>query len=346
MQQIDFYYIFAAGYSFAALLHLIGLVLLCIVKTSFVNQRMITIHLAVTEILNCLFQVSVCVNALVKSRMYEMYLVLQFFIIFCGTSSKIIMMYLTMDRLLDIALHLKYAIYFTKRVVMGILSTIWLLSFTLGIIFTLLQLNVRNVIVRKSLYETRNYLFFTLDLFITVNAIFTYVCLYFKVKTALRNTPGGQSGGGQNPLAKFVVPCVLILTYVIFNVTGSLLKMFYFWNRKQTMFVNVSGLLVMFGWISDACVYIFAQREVRLYLISLFNKPVPQISLSKRTTQTDTMVGNSSVQFNHSNRDQVEDRNDEGSVKKSQPLSSKDMTVPAVDNLGYVGEVPRVCVND
>ena len=309
MLQTGYYYVFVVGYSFAAMLHLIGLVLLHKVKTNFVNQRTITIHLAVTETFNCLFQVFVSINALAKSQMYDLYLVLQFFIVFCGTSSKIIMMYLTMDRLLDIVLHLKYPIYFTKRFVMTILSTIWLFSFIFGIIVTLLQVDTKNVRIRKQILLARNYLFFTLDLFITVNAIITYVCLYFKVRAALRNThaPAGRNGGRQNPLTKFVVPFVLVLTYIIFNVTGSVCKMVHFWNPKKIILVNISGLLVMFGWISDAFVYIFVQREVRLYLISLMRKPVPKHSLSKNTMRTD--IGKSSIQSNHSSKVGPESRN-------------------------------------
>ena len=338
MQQVHYYYIFASGYSLAALLHLVGLLLLVKVKTKFRNQQMITIHLAISEIFNCLFQVSVSVSALAQSRLYEWYLVLQLFIFFSGVSSKLIMMYLTMDRMFDIFLHMRYPIYFTKRCVMIVLSVLWLLSFTVGITCTILQLNILNVAIRKNIYEIRTYLFFTLDVLITVNAIIIYICLYIKVTAAQRSThyAAGQSRR-QNPLAKFVVPCILVLTYIIFNVTGSAFKMFHFWNPRKIIFVNASALLVMLGWISDACVYVFAQKDVRLYLISLIRKPAQTHTpcFSMHRIKTESVVGLSYRKFSSFN---IATNGGNGYSKRLQPINAKNVTVCAAENSAYVSE--------
>ena len=344
--QKYFYYIFAVGYSLGALLHFVGLVLLCKVKTKFVNQRMITVHLAVTEMLNCLVQASVVVTGLAKYQVYELYVVFQFFIVFSIMNSKLIMMYVTLDRLLDILLHMKYTLYFTKRRVMMILSVLWCVSITTGITASILIQDVRNREIRIRINEIRNYLFFTLDMFITLNAVITYTCLYMKVRKALHNThtPAGQNGGRQNPLAKFVVPCVLVSTYIVFNVTGSTLKMIQYLNpknREMIILVFISGLLIMVGWMSDAFVYIFAQRDVRLYLISLVRKPAQAptpLSMRSMKTSTTSVVGKSYHQFNHWSTAEFDDNNGSKNVNDN----SKNTTMHAVENLGYIIEEPNI----
>ena len=76
-------------------------------------------------------------------------------------------------------------------------------------------------------------------------------------------------------ISKFKQPCFIVITYICFNLTSTinLVAVFYFYKGyKRIMLGLVSDILTMIGFISDACIYVFADRNVRKLLCSIFRE--------------------------------------------------------------------------
>ena len=116
---------FIVGYFFAALIHMIGLLLLWKVKFKPVNQRIIISHLAFSELVNNVLQ-GVVYAVLTAGKWNKMWSYFdQFFYAFFVGANKLIMLYLICDRMRGIYMHTKYPIYFISKRVKIISFSLW-----------------------------------------------------------------------------------------------------------------------------------------------------------------------------------------------------------------------------
>ena len=82
------------------------------------------------------------------------------------------------------------------------------------------------------------------------------------------NVVNGLSGGQKGVAAKtFAVPFAMLATFLLFNVTDTVLTATFFVNDGLTentydLICNTTFLLVMAGILSDFLIYIFLQKEV------------------------------------------------------------------------------------
>ena len=251
------------GYSVAFFCHLIGLILLKTVKVAIVNQRIIIINLALSEMLSSCLQVVSSILALNQIRSKA----LLFFIATCGLVTKFIMLHLIMDRAIVVRFHLKYQIYFTKNRVKLVSFLLWFLSAFVSLGFILVAeiylsyLKVNVIII---------FTYLGIDSLIVISSVATYAYLFFVTVKSEKNLNGSCRKNTTKILSKYKVPCLITATYIVFNFTGMVLVVMVFLerrpNRPMLVMYSISVSLVIIGTISDCFIYVILQRNLRQYL--------------------------------------------------------------------------------
>ena len=267
-------YAFLSGYIFTAILHSIGIWILCSVKMALANQRLIILNLALAELLSCIERIIYTSGSLADFR-NTIWLRFGFFLhLFAAFITKFIMLLLTLDRFLEIYFHMKYAVYLTRKKLFYILITLWLLSAGLSVTLVLVAIFVSEVLKMYALFF---YVYFGIDIVITIAAVSTYIYFFVKVrsfKQKERKLSGHLIQHKQSTSNKFLVPCLTIATYILFNVTGTTIHMAiqlmedkYAPTSLIIALSHIGFLLMLLGWVSDWMIYIILQRNVRKKLM-------------------------------------------------------------------------------
>ena len=271
---------FVAGHATAVMIHLLALLLLCRVKFKPINQRILIINLAIVELLFNLYQLHLY-TFWIKYRWdidssYDH--VDRFFFLFLATANKLIMIYLICDRLLDIHLHLRYPIYFTEQRVKNINIVIWLFCAKYALIMTVL---IKFKIGGATLLWVCYSFYLAKDLVIVISALITYGYLYMKVRhfRAIDNSQRIAGMKGEIRVSnrtKFLLPCLIIATYLVFNITAIIMYLYKTHllqkGLAKSLVSEISHWFWIFGHISDGVLYIFLQKDVKKKLISIFGK--------------------------------------------------------------------------
>ena len=253
--------IYLVGFTLAGILHLIGFLILYKVKDNLTNQRIITMNLAVTEMVSSWYQV-ILFAVLINGDMTPKWLLPDTFLtVIFHSIIRMIVILIIADRFLDIYLNLKYPIYMDKTRLIVITVILWILSamFASSMVLTI-HFGVGPILVEKIL----GYTFLALDIVITLFAILTYTYLYLCVKKMSEwdNSSGVNRNGSRKKAIyhKFKVPCLMVASYLIFNVSGTILKtsVAFMSVGEQTWLLvfGISNILVICGWISDAFIYV------------------------------------------------------------------------------------------
>ena len=264
-----------SGYALAVAVHVIGLVLLFKSRGDLPNQRLITINLAASEMMMCLWAVIVYGRALCSIQMSDAFFYASFFGQFTlYTNIRFVMLHMIIDRFLYIWLNLKYAIYVTEKNLFKIIVTYWCVSMAIGLILTL---SVK-YIIDDSLFVPA-YVILALDIFIVISAVTTYVYLFWKVRILAR----GPTNHSTIPIPSVVwlklkIPTLMNLTFIAFNGIGSIIRSITLFSSSGVSLLLARRILDLFGWLSDAVIYIFLQKCVRDLLVSWFKKPSVVIS--------------------------------------------------------------------
>ena len=129
--------------------------------------------------------------------------------------------------------------------------------------------------------------FLTLDIIILISFLVTYWYFYSRVKKIRAMESNAVNRPSQNRqtlfFKKFKVPCYIVLTYICFNISSLVLFICsrYTGNKKLTdWLLEISDIPIVTGFVSDACIYILANKDVRRLLISIFRRE--QIEASNR----------------------------------------------------------------
>ena len=269
-----------------AILHLVGLFVLFRIKVPQFNQIKIMINLAFTELIFCLnVIVYFTVVKIVDKDWHTLRHMKTLHLIVnnsCVVANRLVMLYLVGDRFLDINLHMKYPIYFTKKRVMTVLFCCWVVGGSFGLIQgTLVALQHYS---NRDSYVISNSISLTLDSAIAVSAIATYVYFYSKVGEMNRRDNARRKGNQKRinikHSFKFLVPFIMIVTYIIFNVSATVI-----WqvtslhgesNKKLTdILFQVAWIVELVGFLCDAILYVLLQRNVRTTLISKLSMKRP-----------------------------------------------------------------------
>ena len=251
-----------SGYGLVAALHAIGLILLYKAKERHLpNQRLVTINLALTEMLLGLW---LLIRNICQVSSFSISLVF-FFDIFLYTNIRFVIWHITVDRFLCIWLNLKYPVYITKKVLVIIIIVHWLLSIIMGTTFTLLlELNILSPSAYTALLLV--YIFSSFDMSIAVTAIAAFLYFFIKIRSIYKRSPKHQRRYKvMNVWLKLKIPSLMVVTYIVFNLSSNMMKLALILYRFDNLYTPAI-ILDICGWLSDVIIYIILQRGVRFFL--------------------------------------------------------------------------------
>ena len=128
----------------------------------------------------------------------------------------------------------------------------------------------------------------TLDIIILISFMVTYLYFYSRVKQ-IRDVESVNAVNrpSQNRhrllFKKFKVPCYIVLTYICFNMSSTILLIYsiYESNEKLSRILYHSmDIPIVVGFTSDAFIYVVANKDVRKLLFNIFRRE--QIQRSNR----------------------------------------------------------------
>ena len=273
---MDFRHILIAGYAIPTILHIVGVVLLYKAKRQLPNQRILTMALAIAEMLFCLRAIihnTMWLVGLTSTWGYNLsYVFLKTLLM---NATRFTMLHIIVDRFLDIWLNLKYPLYINQYKLKIIVICQWIFGLLLAILSLLLvlfkiisiQSFLRLAIVAKS----------CLDVVIIIVALVTFIYLFMKVKSVIHRTNSQQrrqrkqSGPTTTAWYKVRVPFLMVATFIVFNAGGFILFIInhklHNDNRTTALYCSFA-ILDICGWTSDALIYIFCRKRVRRLLVN------------------------------------------------------------------------------
>ena len=265
-----------AGYCVVAVLHGIGFLLLYHAKMEQANQRMILLNFASCELAISLFKIfSLPFNSntdrtcFIGSNGHSVTEYVAKGLIICLIAVyQLSLIHQTMDRFLDVYLHIRYSAIITKRRTVCLLCSYWVLSALLGTTEILLGVYVFPFF---TIWSIATSMWIAAAALITVNAIVTYSYFLSKVrKVHKRQLSLHPQRHDQKRLKrsfrKFKVPFLMVVTYILLNFLGAILATVGHKICSDSMYYTAEMLFVC-GMACDSFIYIFLQREVRQLLL-------------------------------------------------------------------------------
>ena len=309
MIQLDetFLKVFLGGYIFSLTLHIVGLYFIYHVQTKLRNQRLIIMNLAAANILNSILQIMRNILRMVNYRISgSAEYIEEFLRILCFTIYTIIVIYLAADRVLAIHLHMRYSQYFHRRHVIIILAVLWVSCALYSLILVLIAFIVYSI---EAIQDFHLYFFFVLENMTTIFALATFIYLYTKVKRSEKimlkmfGLDNYRLTRQKRMVNKLFLPCALIFTYIIFFEPASIIVMLLAHGGLYMKYMHeVVTILMLLGYISDAVVYLFLNKDVRDSWVQVALKPI----LSSRKLNLKYDNNNNSTAFPGNVRNGVE----------------------------------------
>ena len=262
-----------AGFLLGSFILFLGFLLLYKTKMQLINQRLIMMNLTLNICVNCLGTATFLGGDLFGYPHIALIYIEGFLFYWSCSTSKFTIMHLIIDRFLDVYLHLKYAVYFTKSTVVKIIICLWVMGGLSASILIIVEIHVLGTNKTTSVFM---YIVISSDLTITILAICTYVYFYKQVKHMSEQdrklTIVQFHQDETNRYSKFTIPFMIIASYLIFNVTAMTLLAISHTNRiawSKLLLRNVALLLILIGWVCDTLLCILFRREARSVLTSL-----------------------------------------------------------------------------
>ena len=160
-------------YVLTAAFHMVGVAVLVRIRSK-LNQTLIIINLAVTEIIACLNFAALSIFEGIP------YLSLE---VFSALAMRIFMLTLLADRFLEIYLNIMYPVNITRDRIYKLSFLIWTVSAGYGIALAVFAAfgGCSWTALSRAFY-IHNYTIGVLDLIFTISAIFTYSYFHFKIR--------------------------------------------------------------------------------------------------------------------------------------------------------------------
>ena len=242
-----------------AILHMIGVVLLWLLKSE-LNQILILINLAVAEMM--LYLNLATLSIFTASQIPYMSLTMLFFL-----AIRMLMVILVGDRFVEIFLNIKYPMIITRERVSRLIILIWITSSVYGLSFGLFTVFGDTKSGMNTSFYIHNYITVTIDAVFTICAIITYSYFYMKIrKIAIKDhsqRPNRTLKCGRN--FNYKIPFLIVATYLAFNVTSTaLFQLRHYEHVPETrdLLLNLAKFFQIAGSISDAFIYIGLQENV------------------------------------------------------------------------------------
>ena len=184
--------------------------------------------------------------------------------IFAKLTYQFIMGLLTMDRFLVFYLNIRYNVYITSsKLIKLIIGTVPIFLLTAIILSVLIA-------TQKVTKQRLDNIFHPLYLMIDVACIFltaaTYVYIFMLYRQKSRTKKNNQFIGRKDQF-KLLVPSLIIVTLIAFNITPDLLRgaVIYGLLPFNEMFISLSFMFHIIGWLMDPLIYIFYSKYMKNY---------------------------------------------------------------------------------
>ena len=262
-----------SGYTLVTTFHALGFFLLYKTKGELPNQRIITMNLALVEMLYCLSQISFIVFDWTNAHFFIRGIIYgQVFLeVFIFCTIRLIILHLIIDRFLDVWLNLKYPVYINKKSLLITIAVLWFIGISLGLTLALYaHLDIKKL---ANCFRIIKVLHLALDITIIVTSLATHIYFFTKVKRITQGTSNQRrrrSSSSINIWFKLKIPSLMVLTFIFFNTTSTILKYIDYMYLASAKIKMTFNILDLCGWCSDAFIYILMQRRVRRLLFSMF----------------------------------------------------------------------------
>ena len=255
------------------LLHLLALVLLFKIKVQNVNgsQKYLLTSLCLVEL--CLGANSILFSTFKSLEMVTVLEIVEIFdLIPLYLLYLLIMIFITLDRLFEFRLNIKYSLYWSPK------KTFYALT----IVFSILILVFVCLIILKVFFTSFDFvkiiMIYVLPQFgiiFMILAIYTYYLIFKKLKRNRRTSRKikqnimMQNFRIQNETStkgfRVFVPSLIIATFILFSIIPYVTMLIYYYVFNEQHQLLLKFILIMFplGWLADAVIYIFTLRQIR-----------------------------------------------------------------------------------
>ena len=113
-----------------------------------------------------------------------------------------------------------------------------------------------------------------LDVSVTIFAIITYAYFFSRVKIIHRRESGTNvSATGRDILVmkKFKVPFLMVLTYILCNVSGTVCVVTIYYKSGIIGYL-LYNILTISGFLTDAFIYVYLQKNVWEFFLKMIGK--------------------------------------------------------------------------
>ena len=180
-----------------------------------------------------------------------------------------VMVYITLDRLLNILLSLRYCIYCTGTKAKRLLQVTWIVALLICTSVSLTH-HFNGYIWQTTFFM---YVYPTFDFGFITLALITYVFIFFKYSKSQRiysqssRQPNIKRESTFQTFCKsnFFVAVLLILTFVIFMLIPNIVYLFYgiVGNNESDTLSAICDVLYEISNLADGWIYIFMQKSVK-----------------------------------------------------------------------------------
>ena len=255
------------------LLHSLALVLLFKIKVQNVNgsQKYLLTSLCLVEL--CLGANSILFSTFKSLEMVTVLEIVEIFdLIPLYLLYLLIMIFITLDRLFEFRLNIKYSLYWSPK------KTFYALT----IVFSILILVLVCLIILKVFFTSFDFvkiiMIYVLPQFgiiFMILAIYTYYLIFKKLKRNRRTSRKikqnimMQNSCIQNEIStkgfRVFVPSLIIATFILLSIIPYVTMLIYYYVFNEQHQLLLKFILIMFplGWLADAVIYIFTLRQIR-----------------------------------------------------------------------------------
>ena len=172
--------------------------------------------------------------------------------------------FITLDRLFEVYFHLTYPIKFTKTRILCTIGGTWISGLLFAGILTFARCYKDK---SKEVRQFSFYFFFAADITLVINAAVTGTYLYVKsrqFKKSLKQQYRRFRASFKSQ--KFLLPGLIVLSYLVFQTTGSFLSALFFLKKPSFIYRKIALILFAIGFLSDCLIYIFINPSARKIL--------------------------------------------------------------------------------
>ena len=171
---------------------------------------------------------------------------------------------ITLDRLFEVYFHLSYPIKFTKASILCTIGATWISGLLFAGTLTFAKCYKDKPSERR---QFSFYFFFAADITPVINAAVKGTYLYVKswqFKKSLKQQYRRFRASFKSQ--KFWLPGLIVLSYLVFQTTGSFLFALLFLKKPSFIYRKTALILFAIAFLSDCLIYIFVNPNARKIL--------------------------------------------------------------------------------